>query len=286
MRTPCLLFAALLAGAPLSAQSDCSPGSSSREADLFAHFSVPLAYSMGQAPWIYRPGSVQIGVEGALLRDASASLRTPTRCRPAAGPENWNLASVLIRPRIGFALGDGVLLEMSWLPPVRVSGIKPNLWSFGLSRTVPMNTSGAMFVGRAHATFGSVRAPITCPSQALTDSASPCFGGSQSNDRFSPNLFGVELAVAWPLAQGRLRPYLGGGYNILHPRFQVDYTDSLGARNNQKTRVNLSRWALFGGVTLEPFSGFMLSGEAYAVPSDQITARVRATVRFGGRSTR
>jgi hypothetical protein len=286
MRTPCLLLGALLVAAPLAAQSDCSPSSSSREADLFAHFSVPLAFSTAQAPWVYRPGSVQIGVEGTLVPDASARLRTPSKCRPTAGAENWNVASFLVRPRIGFALGDGVLLEMSWLPPVKVNDIKPNLWSFALSRTVPMNTSGAMFVGRLHTTLGSVRAPITCPASAKLDAASPCFGGTTSNDKFSPNIFGVELGMAWPLAQGKLRPYLGGGYNILHPRFQVAYRDSLGTLNDQKTRVNLSRWTLFGGATLEPVSGFMLSGEAYTAPSDQLTARVRVTLVFGGRRGR
>jgi hypothetical protein len=285
MRTLCLSLGAFLAAAPLAAQSDCTPSSSSREADVFAHLSVPLAYSIGQSPWIYRPGSVHLGVEGALLPDASSRMRTPTKCRPTAGPENWNVGSYLIRPRVGFALGDGVLLEASWLPPVRIGDIKPNLWSFALSRTVPMNTKGAMFSGRLHTTLGSVRAPITCSAAAIL-AAGPCFNGTRSNDRFSPNIFGVELAVAWPLAQGRLRPYFGGGYNILHPRFQVSYTDSLGQRNDQKTRVNLSRWTVFGGATLEPVPGFMLSAEAYSAPSDLITARVRMNVMFGGREGR
>lgn len=286
MRTPVLLLGTLLAAAPLAAQADCSPGSGSREADLFGFVSVPLAFGMGQSPWIYRPGSIQIGVEGTLLPDASAHLRTPVTCRPTAGPEHWNVASVLVRPRLAFALGDGVLLEASWLPPVKINDIKPNLWSFALSRTVPMNTSGAMFTGRVHTTLGSIRAPITCPASAGLDATSPCFGGTTSSDRFSPNIFGVELGLTWPLAQGHLRPYVGGGYNILHPRFQVAYRDSLGALNDQKTKVNLSRWTLFGGATLEPFPGFMLSGEAYTAPSDQLVGRLRATVMFGGRRGR
>lgn len=285
MRTLCLSLGAILVTAPLAAQSDCTPSSSSHEADVFAHFSVPLAYSVGQAPWIFRPGSVQIGVEGALMPDANGSIRTPTKCRPTAGPENWNVANFLVRPRIGFVLGDGVLLEASWLPPVKIGDIKPNLWSFALSRTVPMSTKGAMFMGRIHTTLGSIRAPITCSAAAVL-AAGPCFNGTKSNDRFSPNIFGVELAFAWPLAQGRLRPYLGAGYNILHPRFEVSYTDSLGQANHQKTRVNMSRYTLFGGATLEAVPGLLLSAEAYSAPSDLITARVRLNVMFGGRERR
>jgi hypothetical protein len=195
------------------------------------------------------------------------------------------VGSYLIRPRIGFALGDGVLLEASWLPPVRIGAIKPSLWSFALSRTVPMGAKGTMFSGRLHTTLGNVRAPITCSASAIL-AAGPCFNGSKSNDKFSPNIFGVELGIAWPLAQGRLRPYFGGGYNILHPRFQVSYTDSLGQKNDQKTRVNLSRWTLFGGATIEPVPGLMLSAEAYSAPSDLLTARLRMNLMFGGREGR
>ncbi len=282
MRILCLALGALLVAAPLAAQSDCRPSSSSREADVFAHFATPLAFGMAQAPWIFRPGSVQIGVEATLLPDASSRIRTPTTCRPAAGPENWNIATGFLRPRLAFEMGDGVLVEASWTPPVRVSGIKPNLWSFALSRTVPMSARGRMFTGRIHATIGSVRAPITCPASATRDATSPCFNGTTSNDKFSPNVFGVELAFAWPLAQGRLRPYFGGGYNILHPRFQVSYTDALGQVNDQKTRVNMSRFTVFGGATVEAIPGVMFSGEAYSAPADLITARVRLNLLFGG----
>jgi hypothetical protein len=285
MRTLCLTFGVLLGAAPLAAQSDCSPSSSSHEADVFAHFSVPLAFSVGQSPWIYRPGSVQISLDATLIPDANSSIRTPTKCRPTAGPENWNLASAYFRPRIAFVLGDGVMLEASWVPPVKINQIKPNLWSFGISRTVPLNTTGTMFVGRLHTTLGSIRAPITCASNTLA-SPGPCFNATQSNDKFSPNIFGIELALAWPLAQGRLRPYVGGGYNILHPRFEVSYVDSLGQGNHQKTRVNLSRYAFFGGATLEAFPGFALSAEAYTAPADLVTARVRASVMFGGKKRR
>ncbi|MDX2121247.1 MAG: hypothetical protein SF070_09375 [Gemmatimonadota bacterium] len=283
MRAFPILLGSVMIGAPLAAQGNCSPPGGSREANLFAHFSVPLAYSMGQAPWIYRPGSVQWSIEGSYLPDASARLRTPVRCRPAAGPEHWNVAQVLPRPRVGFVLGDGVLMEVSWLPPVRIEGVKPNLWSFALSRTIPMNAKGGMFSGRIHATIGSVRAPITCPEGADQDATSPCFGGTTSDDKFAPNIFGVEMGFTVPLLQGRVRPYVGGGYNILHPRFQVSYRDSLGQRNDQKVKVNLSRFTAFGGMTLALSDGILLSGEAYSAPSDLVTGRVRLTLGFGGR---
>jgi hypothetical protein len=177
-----------------------------------------------------------------------------------------------------------VLLEASWVPPVRVNGVRPNLWGLALSRTVPIDQRGTMFMGRAHATLGNLRGPITCPREAVQDPGNPnCFGGEVSDDRYSPNIFGVELALAWALGQGRLRPYVGSGYNILHPRFRVNFTDAGGTVDRQKVEVNLSRWILFGGLTWAPAQAFSISTEAYTAPSDLITARVRATLIMGGR---
>jgi hypothetical protein len=288
MRSLSVALGALVLAVPLAAQNTCKPGSGSREADLFGHFSVPLAFSSGQAPWIYRPGSIQIGVEGTYIPDASDRIATPTRCRPGKGPENVNLLSGFPRPRIGFALGEGVLLEVSWVPPVtRINGVRPNLWGLALSRSVPVSRNGTMFMGRVHATLGNVRAPFVCPKSATQDAANPdCFGGEESDDRYSPNIFGVELGFGWPLAHGALRPYLGTGYNIIHPRFQVDRVVAGGAIDNQKVEVNLSRWALFGGFTWSPTSSFLLSTEAYTSPSDAITGRVKASVVVGGRKRR
>lgn len=288
MRSLALAVGALLLGAPLAAQDTCKPGAGSREADLFGHFSVPLAFSLGQSPWIYRPGSIQFGVEGAYIPDANDRIATPTRCRPGKGPENVNLLSAFPRPRVGFALGDGVLLELSWVPPVtRINGVRPNLWGIALSRSVLVSQKGTMFMGRLHATLGNVRAPFTCPKSATVDSANvDCFGGQESDDRYSPNIFGVELGFGWPMMQGKVRPYFGTGYNIIHPRFQVDRIVEGGAVDNQKVQVNISRWTVFGGLTLAPSNSVLLSAEAYAAPSDALTGRVKAMVVMGGRKRR
>ena len=287
MRSLSLALGALCVSARLVAQGTCTPDTDSREADLFGHFSVPLVFSAAQAPWIYRPGSVQVSLEGVYLPDASDRMATPTTCRPGKPPENVNLLTAFPRPRVGFALGDGVLLEASWTPPVRINGVRPNLWGLAISRSVPLDQKGTMFMGRAHATLGNIKAPIVCPKEATDDAGNPdCFGGEESDDRYSPNIFGVELAFGWALSQGRLRPYLGTGYNILHPRFRVNFTNAAGDLDNQKVEVNLSRWVLFGGLTWAPAPSFSLSTEAYTAPSDLITGRVKATVIVGGRKRR
>jgi hypothetical protein len=279
---PLLALTAAFAASPLSAQGNCFPDKDSREAKLFAHFSAPLAFGPGQAPWIYRPASVHLSLEGTLLPDASDRIATPTTCRPGKEAENVNILPGFVRPRVAYSLPHGVLLEASWVPPIRVDGVKANLFGLALSRSVPFNRSGALLMGRVHATFGSIHAPITCPDESLDDAASECFQGTRSDDRLSPNIFGVELALGFPMARGRFRPYAGAGYNILHPRFQVHFRNSLGSLDNRKVEVNLSRIALFGGATLAMGRSFLISGEAYSTPSDLVTARARMTLVMGG----
>ena len=56
----------------------------------------------------------------------------------------------------------------------------------------------------------------------------------------------------------------------------------------RRRKVSNMQWTglaiivVFGGATLEPVSGLMLSAEAYSAPSDLVTARVRVNVFFGG----
>jgi hypothetical protein len=273
------LALALAAGVPagVEGQTLCKPSKSSHEADLFAHFSVPLAFSTAQGPNLARPGTVFLSLEGTYLPKIDDATATPTTCRPGKGPENTDLLFAFPRPRVGFALPDGVLLEVSWVPPVRINGVRPNLWAFSLGRSVSIHQRGsAMLMGRLHAEFGSILAPITCPKESLSDPASECFQGKRkSDDRFKPIIFGAELGLGWAMAGGRFRPYLGTGYNILHPRFRVNAVYSDGTVDHQRVEVNLARVVLMGGATWAPSAFFSVSGEIYTAPADAVTGRVR-----------
>ena len=182
----------------LAAQYDeCRPGPGSNEAKTLALFSVPLTFSQAAAPG--RPGGITLGIEGANVPSVDPAVATPTICRPGKGPENTDLLAGIARPRIGVPLPLGLALEASWIPPVRVNGVKANLIGVALARSVvltPRMTAGL----RAHATFGEIHAPVTCDHQALGDPASECFHGHVSDDRLSPNIFGLDASLGWRLA--------------------------------------------------------------------------------------
>ncbi|MDB4910301.1 MAG: hypothetical protein JWO39_1124 [Gemmatimonadetes bacterium] len=254
----------------------CRPPASSNEAKTFAIFSVPLAFGPVDAPELHP--RFQVGLEAAYLPKIAPATATPTICQPGKGPESTDLLFAVPRPRIGIPLPLGLALEASWIPPVRVAGVKANL--FGVSLAKPFELWSLIGSVRAHSTFGSIRAPITCDQAALSDKSSECFNGKLSDDRFSPNIFGADLSLGKSIFDGRLRPYVGGGYNRLEPRLQVNFTNQSGFVDHTRVVVNLDRLALFGGATWQMDSRFAASTEVYATPADAVTVRLalRATI--------
>jgi hypothetical protein len=272
--------AALLAGHPLAASAQqrlCTPSSDSHEAQLLAALAVPLAFATAEAPAPMAPGTIRLGLEGTYLPNIDSITRTPTQCRPGKGPEHTDLLFAFPRPRAVIGLPGGVVAEASWIPPVRLNGVKSNLVGLSVARGFPVGGRGTALTLRAHGTFGLIRAPITCPEQELSDPASECFQGTRSDDRYHPTTVGLEGVLGWPLGGGRVRPFVGAGLNLLRPRFQVNFTNQLGQLDDTQVRVNLTRGALFGGATWVVARGLGLSGEIYGAPGDAVTGRLMAS---------
>jgi hypothetical protein len=271
MRALAILALAAAWPAAAAAQRACSPGPESNEAKTLAIFAVPLAFSRGNAPTLF--SGFQAGLELASLPGVDEATATPTICEPGKGAENTDLLFALPRPRIGLPLPFGLALQASWVPPVRVRGVKANLLGISLEKAFG-RLDGLVAAIRAHATFGSVRAPVTCDDDALEDPVSECFRGSRSDDRLRPNIMGVDLAVGGPLLGGRLRSYGGVGYNRLRPRFRVGFTNQFGELDDTRVGVDLNRLVLFGGATWQATGRVGITTELYGAPADAITARV------------
>jgi hypothetical protein len=265
--------------ASLAAQSGvCHPGTGSNEAKTLAILSVPVVFSPGAPPG--EPSGITLGLEAARVPGIDAATATPTICRPGKGAENTGVLPALARPRLAVPLRHGLALEASWIPPIRVNGVKANLIGLALTESVG-HRDGLTAAVRAHATFGSVYAPVTCDHEALADPVSECFDGTLSDDRYSPNIMGLDLSVGWAMAAGRLRPYLGSGYNRLEPRFQVNFTNQFGTVDRTRVAVNLDRVALFGGAAWQVTDRLAITGEVYAAVADAATGRVVIRRTFG-----
>jgi hypothetical protein len=276
-----VLAAAVLLSLPAraAAQADCFPPDDSNEAQLFAAFAVPLAFSVSEAPVTALPGGIRIALEATYLPNIDEEIRTPTICRPGKGPENTDLLFAFPRPRVSMGLPEGFQIQASWVPPIRLSGVRANLVGLSLQRSMAIGGQGILITVRTHVAFGLIRAPITCNEKALTDETSVCYQGTRSDDRYHPNTFGAEGIASWSIGNGQIRPFLGAGINVLHPRFQVNFTDQFGETDNRKVEVNLTRAALFGGATWAPVPGWGFSGQVYSTPGDAVTGRL--TVSHG-----
>jgi hypothetical protein len=269
MRLSHALFAApVLAGwSALAAQDICVPPKDSHEANTFATLSVPVAFTGARAPAVAH--GVSIGLEFASLPSVGRTNATPTACRPDKGPENTNPIPGIIRPRVAVAI-PGLVFEASWIPPVRVDEVRANL--FGLAIAHPHSLGHGWVLGlRAHAVLGSLRAPVTCPDAAIRDVTSECFGGTRSDDRWQPGVFGAEAVVG----EGRanIRPHFGVGYTMLRPRFEVNFTNAADSTDHRQVQVNLERIAIFAGVTMR-MGASSFTAEAYSTPADAVTARI------------
>jgi hypothetical protein len=260
--------------ASLHAQEGCVPPEDSNEEKLFRALAVPMAYGPLLAPSAPAQGELSVALELTYLPTIDSATRTPTYCRPGKRAEDVNQLAVLPRPRLRIGLPGSFAFEGSWVPPIEVAGVESNLFGLSLERTVPLRSPAIALRMRAHATFGEVHAAVTCPEDALDDPDSVCFGGTESDDTYKPNMFGLDLSVGLPLGSEALRGYGGLGVNWLRPRFQVNFTDAQGVLDDTRVETNLTRFALFGGVTWRLGSRFSASGEVYAQPSDAVTGRV------------
>ena len=258
------------------AQGDCFTPKDSHEAQVFGIFSVPFAFAPAGAPAPLPQWHLRVGIETSYLPNIDDSTATPTVCRPGKGPENMDFGPLLPRPRLSLGLPSGFVLEASFIPPVKVKGAEPKVVGVALGKRFQLRN---MTIGiRAHATAGVVHAPITCDDDALKDPISECFNGTRSNDEFHPNIFGADASVGWSLGGGRFQPYLGAGYNLLHPRFRVNFTNQFGQVDRRRVEVDLNRAVLFAGASWFPGSRFGVSGQIYSAPTDAVTGRVAVSV--------
>ncbi|HEY9448808.1 MAG TPA: hypothetical protein VIQ60_03610 [Gemmatimonadaceae bacterium] len=275
---PAMLLALVAWPAIVSAQ--CRPPSNTNEAKLLAFYSAPIEFSPAGAPEVLAPGSVTIGAEVVPIPRPDAAIEQTSFCYEGKR-ENTRLAPVFGRPRIAVGLPVGFALEASFVPPVKMWDAEPLLASMAISnaRVLPFapGRSRLTLLLRAQGTVGRVRGPITCPSSGLQtgDPNSPCFGSEPSRDTFHPYMFGSDGALSLATTDGKWSVYAGGGVSWLRPRFQVGFTDGVGTTDSTRISVDLTRGALFGGVSARVWRVMRLSAQVYSVPAD-------ATVwRFG-----
>jgi hypothetical protein len=276
-----------LAGVAIpAARAQCRPGPNSNEAKLLAFYSAPITFSALDAPRRQSAWHLELQGEVSPVPAADPAIEHANECFAASATQHSRLTRVFARPRLILTLPLGLAVEGSYIPPIKVGDADPNLGSVALSETAPLGGFGpfgsSALMLRAHSTFGHVRGPITCAETSLqqTDPAAPCFGNRPSNDTFNPTMYGLEGVYGVTSRGGRFEFFAGTGVTWLRPRFEVGFTNLDGVLDNTRIEVNLQRWSLLGGATLNLPASFALTTEVYSVPKDVTTWRLAASYRL------
>lgn len=270
-------FLAIVALSGSLAAGECRPPKDSSEAKLLAFFAAPIAFSPAGNAERLAPGTVRLSFDLTYVPTPSADIRRSSYCQRKS--ENTDLSPVFPRPRLAIGLPGGLYVEGSYLPPVTVLDATPNLGSIALGWVRPLSTrsdgSSTWFSLRGHATFGEVKGPITCSSDAIqsTNPSAVCYGDAPSDDAYKPNMVGGEGILGWT-GSGRFAGYLGAGYTSIKPRFNVHFLSKNNVLDDTHVLLDDSRISAFvgGRLRLTPRTAF--TAEVYSVPKDVTTVRV------------
>jgi len=140
--------------------------------------------------------------------------------------EDLNKAPIFARPRVTFGLPGRFALTLSYLPPIRIFGVKPNLLAFALER--PLYESDPWTLGvRMYGQIGDVEGAITCPAEvAKYPPGSPenLYGcENKSADKSTQRYAGLEFSGAYRIEQlGGLTPYIAVAGNFLDTEVRVN----------------------------------------------------------------
>ncbi|PSJ15956.1 hypothetical protein [Nitrosomonas supralitoralis] len=187
------------------------------------------------------PGSVEGGIELGWVPQLNSEQRQIGF--NGTKEEDLNKAPIFGRPRVTIGLPWKFALTLSYVPPITIFGIKPNLFAFALER--PLLERDFWTVGvRMYGQIGNVEGAFTCPSDVAKfppGSSENLYGCEQkSADKSSQRFAGLEFSGAYRIEQLRgLTPYIAVSGNFLDTEVQVN-AQTFGIRD--QTRLVAETW--------------------------------------------
>ncbi len=230
--------------------------------------SLMLFTSMGP-PTSREAGSVELGLEAIWNPSLSAEDRRVGF--DGNKVEDLNRLEVIPRPRVRIGVGWETTLELSYLPPVEIEGIEPNIFAMALERPIWQGcdwTLGARIYGQ----LGGVDGDITCPhgeSDIPPGEAGNEFGcEGTSRDEITLNYVGGALVGGFALPEeigGDL--HFGVYATYMDLEFQVDAV-TYGFQDRTKMVTDGWVYAFTAGYSRDISEDCRLALEAFYAPLD------------------
>ena len=230
--------------------------------------SVTLLTSLGP-PRPRAPGTVELALELVWIPSLSEDQRRVGFYGTKV--EDLNRSPVLVRPRLLIGLPADISLELSWVPPVEVEGVRSNLLSAAIER--PFLSTGAWVFGlRAYGQIGESEGDFTCPEhEAGIEPGAPGneFGCQEpSTDTATLNYLGLGLTGGYRLSGRREAAFNFGLYaNYLDLEFQVDAL-TFGFRDRSHLVTDGFTYSATAGFSWEAFRKARLAFEIFYSPLD------------------
>jgi hypothetical protein len=226
MKLPTFVIALVLVSTlsvPARAQGDAQEVDfDSTEAWALKYFAAVSTFTPLRAPRLLEPWTVDLTFE----LDWVPYLSEEERRVGFGGTkvEDLNKLPVFARPRVLVGLPAGFAAELSWVPPVEVSGVEANLLAAAVER--PLLDTATWSLGlRAYGQLGEVTGDFTCPEDAASyppgSEQNPYGCEAPSSDTSTLDYWGVAVTAGRRVGEsGDLHFALGATANDLE--FQVD----------------------------------------------------------------
>ena len=192
------------------------------EGRLMGYYAATVAFSPLGAPEREPAWRATAGVELSYV----PPLDERQRSLGGAKTESTNLAPAFPRPRLRLTLPAGLLVEGSWVPPVRAFDAKANLVGIALAHR-GWSVRSVTLAPRVAYSTGRVEGAITCNERLRENGGGDsiyfhriCYD-NESRDRFEPTALSGELLASRPWRDGALVPYAGVGVRRERTRFDV-----------------------------------------------------------------
>lgn len=230
------------------------------EAWAMNYFTSATLLSGFGAPRSRTFGSVEGGVELDWIPQLSSAQRQVGF--NGTKEEDLNKAPIFGRPRITFGLPGRFALTLSYVPPISIFGIKPNLFAFALER--PLYERDSWTIGmRLYGQIGNVEGAFTCPGDVAKfppGSAENIYGCERkSADKSMQRYAGFELSGAYRIEQLRgLTPYIAVGGNFLDAQVHVN-AQTFGILDRTHLEAKTWTFTASAGVTYPLANKLMLS---------------------------
>jgi len=223
--------------------------------------SLSLLTSMG-VPERMGAGTIDLGFEGGIVPQLSEEQRRVGF--DGTKVENLNRTNFFCRVRAHIGLSESTRLELAYLPPIDIGGIKPNLFAIGVGQ--PFAITDHLHLGaRGYFQLGTIEGDITCGEDEAAAGADPELNPftceAPSNDELRQRVLGGEITAGY-VSDGKWRPYAGLAVNYLDLEFRVDAVyDNLIDRTLQLT--DGTTISVTGGVSYLASETWRFTGEVF-----------------------